>query len=60
MAFSDANCDTVCQNASKPTIHSHWSVGSNCPWACDGGYALSVWDYGMFALSECVLQIPTR
>ena len=59
-AFSDANCDTVCQNASKPTIHSHWSVGSDCPWACDNGYALSAWDYGMFALYECVLEVPAR
>jgi hypothetical protein len=54
-SFSDANCDTACEDATKPFIHSHWKIGIDCPWACDDGYELSVWDYGMFLLRECVL-----
>ena len=54
--FSDANCDTACEDAAKPYIHSHWEVGSDCPWACDDGYELVAWDYGMFLLRECVLS----
>jgi hypothetical protein len=52
-ALRDANCDTPCVDTNKPTFYSHWEAGSGCPWACDDGYELRVWDYVMFQLREC-------
>ena len=51
--WADSNCDTECVDASKPALHSRWTTGENCPWACDEGYELRVWDYVLFQLREC-------
>ena len=53
--YADSNCDEACVDAAKPVFHSHWSAGENCPWACDDGYELRVWDYTLFKLRECAL-----
>jgi hypothetical protein len=57
--LADSHCDLACVDAHKPAVHSHWETGQNCPWACDYGYELRVWDYVMFQLRECVLAGPT-
>ena len=57
--LADSHCDEACVDTNKPTIHSHWETGVNCPWACDYGYELRVWDYVMFQLRECALAGPT-
>jgi hypothetical protein len=54
-SYSDAHCDTACVNETKPAIHSHWEIGSDCPWACDEGYELQAWGYVMFTVNECIL-----
>jgi hypothetical protein len=50
----DANCDTVCTNASKPEFYSAWLVSRDCQWGCQSGYTLVVTDYWMFKVFECV------
>jgi hypothetical protein len=52
-AYADSNCDKVCVDATKPTFYLHWVQGFACPWECDEGYELRVWDYVMFLLREC-------
>ena len=52
--ISDSHCDQECTNASKPEIHSQWTSGPDCPWSCNNGYELRVWDYVMFQFRECV------
>jgi hypothetical protein len=42
-----------CEDPDKPSVYSHWEKGAGCPWACDAGYELRVWDYVMFQLREC-------
>jgi hypothetical protein len=54
---ADSHCDVECEDPDKPAFHSHWEKGENCPWACDAGYGLVVWDYVLFNLRECA---PTR
>ena len=53
--IADANCDEACADLEKPDFHSHWEEGPDCPWACDEGHELRVWDYVMFQLRECAL-----
>ena len=36
--YADANCDTPCQNDTKPMDFAVWEGG--CSWACEDGYAL--------------------
>jgi hypothetical protein len=50
-AGADSHCDQACVDADKPSVYSHWE--KDCAWACDAGYELRVWDYGMFTLREC-------
>jgi hypothetical protein len=52
---SDSHCDTECVDETKPSFHSHWKIGPNCPWACDDGYVSQTWDYAVFTVHECVL-----
>jgi hypothetical protein len=53
--LADSHCDLACVDANKPAVHSRWENGTDCPWACDDGYELRVWDYVMFQLRECAL-----
>jgi hypothetical protein len=53
--IADANCDEACTDPDKPAFNAHWEEGPGCPWACDDGYELRVWDYVMFQLRECAL-----
>lgn len=57
--ISNTNCDTACVDPNKPALHSHWARGANCPWACNHGYELRVWDYALFQLRECALAGST-
>jgi hypothetical protein len=52
-AGADSHCDVPCEDPDKPSVYSHWEKGAGCPWACDAGYELRVWDYVMFQLREC-------
>lgn len=52
-ADADSHCDVACEDPDKPNVYSHWEKGAGCPWACDDGYELRVWDYVMFQLREC-------
>jgi len=50
--FADSNCDTECKDETKPRLFSQWTLG--CSWACSPGYSLSVTDYWLFKVYECV------
>jgi len=53
-AWADSHCEVPCVDESKPMIYSHWEPGNECLWSCDPGKSLSVTDYVMFSLHECV------
>lgn len=54
--IQDSHCDVPCENATKPSLYSHWEKGNGCAWACDDGYEYRAWNYVLFELVECVLK----
>lgn len=52
-AQEDLNCDTPCQNTSKPDFYSTWLGNNGCQWGCETGYGLVITDYWMFKVYEC-------
>ena len=50
--FANGNCDTACQDDTKPRLFSQWTSG--CSWSCNQGYSLRVTDYWIFKINDCV------
>ena len=48
----DSDCDTDCTNETKPLFYSTWKIG--CEWECIPGYCMSMRDYLVFKIWECI------
>jgi len=48
----DSDCDTDCINSTKPIFYSTWKNG--CEWGCIPGYCMSMRDYLVFQMWECI------